>query len=77
VQNIDVIMHHCTAGLGRCQKCHECDIEVSVTLTEVFCGFPLFYQANAGVVPIYRPQPINSFGGLCWTGDEGGRWLLR
>jgi hypothetical protein len=58
VQNTDFRTHYCAAGLGRCQKCNECNIEVSTTLTEVFCGFPLFYQANAGVVPIYRPQPI-------------------
>jgi hypothetical protein len=57
VQNTDVRTHYCAAGFGRFQKCHECDNEVSATLTEVFCGFPLFYQANVEVVPIYRPQP--------------------
>jgi hypothetical protein len=53
VQNTDVRTHQCAVRLEKCQQCHECDVEVSATLTEVFCSFPLFYQANTEVVRTY------------------------
>jgi hypothetical protein len=54
-----VLAHHCAAGLRRCQKFHECHIDLSAILKGVFYGFSLFYQANAGIAPTYRSQPIN------------------